>query len=221
MPQLKVIVFDAMGVLYRFGDVQGRVLIPYLRAHGCRWTEPEIRAAYRSATLGRITTDQFWAAAGLPEEGRDADYCQRHQLTEGALEALAELAGDGLELACLSNDTVVWSALVRRRFGLEGYIRQWFISSDLQARKPDVAAYGVALSALGASPEEAVFVDDRPVNLAPARSLGMRTILFRSDDTDAHPEPSAERDPHHSVRTMPELVAAIRERPIRPCPDPS
>ncbi|MBF8191339.1 HAD-IA family hydrolase [Nonomuraea sp. K274] len=209
VPQSKVIVFDAMGVLYRYGNVQGRVLIPYLRAHGCGRTEREIRAAYRSATLGNMTTDRFWSLAGLPEEGRDADYCRRHQLTEGTLEALAELAGDGLELACLSNDTAVWSELVRRRFGLEGYVRRWFISSDLRARKPDTAAYTVALGTLGTSPEEVVFVDDRPVNLAPARSLGMRTILFRSDDTDAHPEPSAE--PRDTVRTMPELVTAIRE----------
>lgn len=211
MSRPTVIVFDAMGVLYRYGNVQGRVLIPYLRAHGCGRTEQEIRAAYRSATLGRMTTGQFWSAAGLPEEGRDADYCRQHQLTEGALEALAELAGDGLELACLSNDTAVWSELVRRRFGLARYVRQWFISSDLQTRKPDMGAYVAALDALDTSPEEVVFVDDRPLNLAPARSLGMRTILFRSDDTDAHPEPSAERDPYSSVRTMPELVAVIRE----------
>ncbi|MFG6192051.1 hypothetical protein [Nonomuraea sp. JJY05] len=62
---MKVIVFDAMGVLYRYGDVQGRVLIPYLRAEGCAAPEEEIRAAYRSVTLGRMTTDEFWPALGL------------------------------------------------------------------------------------------------------------------------------------------------------------
>ncbi|MFI6174466.1 HAD family hydrolase [Nonomuraea sp. NPDC051191] len=210
MSQPKVIVFDAMSVLYRHGNVQGRVLIPYLRAHGCRRSEQEIRAAYRSATLGSMTTDQFWSVVELPAEGRDADYCQQHQLTEGALEALAELAKDNLEFACLSNDTAVWSQLVRRRFGLESYVQQWFISSDLQARKPDAAAYMAVLDALDTSPEEVVFVDDRPVNLAPARSLGMRTILFRSDDTDAHPEPS-ERGRRCSVGTMPELAATVRD----------
>ncbi|MEV0311962.1 putative hydrolase of the HAD superfamily [Nonomuraea fuscirosea] len=206
----RVIVLDAMGVLYRYGDVQGRVLIPYLRARGCERTEAEIRAAYRSVTLGRITTGQFWTAAGLPEE-RDEDYCREHRLTEGAQEALAELAGDGLELACLSNDAAAWSALVRRRFGLERRVRRWFVSSDLRARKPDEEAYEAVLGALGVAPGEVVFVDDRPVNLAPARSLGMRTVLFRSDDTDAHPEPAAGREPHRAVGTMPELVAAVRE----------
>ncbi|TDC04627.1 HAD family hydrolase [Nonomuraea longispora] len=211
MDQLKVVVFDAMGVLYRFGDVQGRVLIPYLRAQGCTAPEQEIRAAYRSATLGDLTTAQFWSAVGTPAEERDEDYCQRHQLTEGALQAIEELARDGLALACLSNDTATWSAIVRRRFGLDRHIQRWFISSDLRARKPDKRAYEALLDTLGARPEGVVFVDDRPVNLAPARSLGMRTILFWSDDTDAHPEPAGRQDPQYSVRTMPQLVTVIRE----------
>lgn len=34
-----------MGVLYQDGDVQGRVLVPYLRAEGCAAPEQDIRAA--------------------------------------------------------------------------------------------------------------------------------------------------------------------------------
>ncbi|MEO3795383.1 HAD-IA family hydrolase [Nonomuraea sp. B10E15] len=211
MPRPKVVLFDAMGVLYRYGNVQGRVLIPYLRDHGCRRTEQDIRAAYRSATLGSMTTDRFWSVVGLSREGRDADYCGRHQLNEGVQEALAELGGDGLRLACLSNDTAVWSELVRRRFGLEGPVRRWFVSSDLRARKPDRAAYTTVIEALGVSPDEVVFVDDRPVNLVPARALGMRTIVFLSDDTEANPVRSDQWQPRSVVRTMPELVAAVRE----------
>ncbi|MGW0203971.1 hypothetical protein [Nonomuraea sp. NPDC003201] len=90
---MKVIVFDAMSVLYRYGNVQGRVLIPYLRAQGCAAPEEEIRAAYRSVTLGRMTTDAFWAALGLT--ARDEHYCREHELTAGTREALDELAGDG------------------------------------------------------------------------------------------------------------------------------
>ncbi|GAA3202813.1 HAD family hydrolase [Nonomuraea helvata] len=208
---MKTVLFDAMGVLYRYGNVQGRVLIPYLRAQGCGAPEEEIRAAYRAATLGHLTTDEFWSALGLT--ARDEHYCREHALTEGTREALDALAHDGLEPACLSNDTAAWSAILRRRFGLDGRIRRWFISSDLGARKPDPAAYRAVLDALGLPAEEVLFVDDRPVNLAPARALGMRTILYRSDDTGPEPGPS--------VGTMPELVAAVRAmagpgRPGRP-----
>ncbi|GAA3589616.1 hypothetical protein GCM10022419_085120 [Nonomuraea rosea] len=210
MDQIKVVVFDAMGVLYADGNVQGRVLLPYLRDQGCRAPEEEIRAAYRAATLGRLTTEEFWAAAGLPGgvAARDEDYCRRHRLTAGAREAIIELTGDGLETACLSNDTAAWSACVRRRFGLDRLVRRWFVSSDLGARKPDRAAYEALLDGLGVLPGEVVLVDDRPVNLAPARSLGMRTILFLSDDTDANP--ATGEGPERQVATMPELATAIR-----------
>ncbi|MEV4360531.1 hypothetical protein [Nonomuraea sp. NPDC049625] len=57
----------------------------------------EIRAAYRSVTLGRMTTDEFWAALGLT--ARDEHYCREHELTAGTREALDELAGDGFEPA--------------------------------------------------------------------------------------------------------------------------
>ncbi|MFC4120783.1 HAD family hydrolase [Nonomuraea zeae] len=209
MDQIKVVVFDAMGVLYEDGDVQGRVLIPYLRDQGSGVPEEEIRAAYRAATLGRLSTEEFWAAASLAGGAvRDEDYCRRHRLTGGAREAIAELAGDGLETACLSNDTAAWSACVRRRFGLDRLVRRWFVSSALRARKPDPAAYEAVLDGLGVRPGEVVLVDDRPVNLAPARSMGMRTILFVSDDTAANPAPGPE--PERRVTTMPELVAAVR-----------
>nr|SBO95303.1 hypothetical protein BN4615_P4819 [Nonomuraea gerenzanensis] len=59
-----MVVLDAMGVLYRDGDVQGRVLIPYLREHGCHAPEQEIRAAYRAVTLGRADTRAFWSSLG-------------------------------------------------------------------------------------------------------------------------------------------------------------
>lgn len=154
---VRVIVFDAMGVLYRYGNVQGRVLIPYLRAQGCAAPEEEIRAAYRSVTLGRMTTDEFWPALGLDRR-----------------------------------------------------VRRWFVSSDLGARKPDPAAYEAVLGELGVPAEQVLFVDDRPVNRVPARSLGMRAVLFRSDDTGVPSGPC--------VGSMPELVAAAKAggRPGRP-----
>lgn len=43
--------------------------------------------------------------------------------------------------------------------------------------KPDPGAYRKALDIIGAEPEECLFVDDSPLNLAPARELGMLTVL--------------------------------------------
>ena len=46
-------------------------------------------------------------------------------------------------------------------------------------RKPDPAAYQLALAALGVTPDDCVFVDDQPRNCEAASALGMRTVHFR------------------------------------------
>ena len=49
-------------------------------------------------------------------------------------------------------------------------------SSKVGHRKPERAFYELALATVGASPEEAVFLDDLGVNLKTARAMGMTTI---------------------------------------------
>lgn len=51
--------------------------------------------------------------------------------------------------------------------------------------KPDPSAYTHALSELGAAPDECVFIDDSPRNLAPARTLGIKTVLVGEGPPDA------------------------------------
>lgn len=203
---MRAVVLDAMGVLYQDGNVLERVLMPYARANGSTLADSEIRAAYRMATLGRMSTTDLWEALGTKAD--DEGYCQSHRLTPGTVEGLAQLASGGLRLICLSNDAAAWSLILRRRFGLDRYIGEWFISSDLGARKPDPYPYEAVLDATSLAADEIVFVDDRSTNLATARGLGMQTVLFHSDDTQAHgPIEATQR----SVRTMTELAATIHE----------
>ena len=88
----------------------------------------------------------------------------------------------GVELALLSNapatvadavDTLDWLRFVPRRF----------FSCRLGATKPDPAAYTGVLDALGAAPADVTFVDDRPENVAAARELGLRAVLFTDPAT--------------------------------------
>lgn len=58
------------------------------------------------------------------------------------------------------------------------------VSSEVGIRKPDSAIYELAAEKLGRAPAECVFVDDVEINLVPARTLGMGTILHeRTQDT--------------------------------------
>jgi len=59
-------------------------------------------------------------------------------------------------------------------------------SSEVGVRKPDPRIYELALARLGGvPPEQALFLDDFPSNVAAAEKLGMRGVLVRPDLTSA------------------------------------
>jgi epoxide hydrolase-like predicted phosphatase len=56
------------------------------------------------------------------------------------------------------------------------------ISAEVKVAKPDAKIYHLALEQIGVKAEEALFVDDVPVNIEACEKIGMHGILFR----DAH-----------------------------------
>ncbi|WP_433004932.1 HAD family hydrolase [Kribbella sp. CA-294648] len=200
--QPTTVVLDAMGVLYRHGNVVKNLLAPYLRSKGCQESPATILATYHACTRGEIKTAELWDILGVPDTASDAEYCTAHETTPGLIPLLDHLTSAGLTLACLTNDTAEWSAILRRRFGLDRYIKHWYVSADLGVRKPDPQAYNAVLHDLNADPSTILFIDDRGPNLLPAQALGLQTALFTSDDTDKHPIP-----PNTPVlHTMPDLA---------------
>jgi putative hydrolase of the HAD superfamily len=82
----------------------------------------------------------------------------------------------------------VLTGLLSNSWGLAGYpaalLTELFtgvvISGSVGLRKPAPEIYRIAARSLGLRPEQCVFVDDLPGNLAPARDLGMATVLHRT-----------------------------------------
>jgi putative hydrolase of the HAD superfamily len=66
------------------------------------------------------------------------------------------------------------------QFNLQPLFDHFIISGEVGVRKPDPAIFRLALSRLAIEPAEAVFIDDRPENLAAAAALGIKPILFFS-----------------------------------------
>ena len=88
----------------------------------------------------------------------------------------------GLRTAILSNmgDSVL--ANMQREF-------DWFDRFDVLVwsyqhgiAKPDPAIYRHTLTQLGTLPGEALFIDDKPVNVEAARALGMHGLVFSTVD---------------------------------------
>ncbi len=55
-----------------------------------------------------------------------------------------------------------------------------FVSSKLHMAKPNDDIYLHAIEKLNVKPEEAIFVDDRPINVLAAEKLGINGLLFES-----------------------------------------
>jgi putative hydrolase of the HAD superfamily len=90
---------------------------------------------------------------------------------------VADLRREGSRVGLLTNVTPTTEEGVRAHGGYEGF--DFLIRScKVGFAKPDVEIYELAMSYLpGLKPEEVVFIDDREQCLAPARELGIHTIL--------------------------------------------
>jgi HAD superfamily hydrolase (TIGR01509 family) len=174
---IDVVVFDAMGVLYSCADDVGELLVPFLRGKGCVLERRDIDDLYHACSLGKMSSADFWTAAGVPGASDD-EYCRGHRLTEGVVTVLAELDTTGVRLVCLSNDVSEWSKLLRERFGLAEYITDWFVSGDVRVRKPDPEAFTGLCRQLDVVPDRILLIDDREENVVAARAAGLQALWF-------------------------------------------
>ena len=79
-------------------------------------------------------------------------------------------------MAVLSNESRELNEYRIRTFRLGPIFEDFFSSCYTGRRKPDPAAYRLALSVTQRAPEETLFLDDRAENVEAAARLGLRTL---------------------------------------------
>jgi len=137
---------------------------------------------------GKLTGLQFWQKlidnAGLklpPETVRELNQLDARMWTTQNPAMLAwqlELKQRGFLTAILSNmgDNVLENMM--REFDWLPRFDVLVWSFQLRMAKPDPAIYRYVLDKLGVLPEEALFIDDKLVNIQAAQALGMQAIQF-------------------------------------------
>jgi putative hydrolase of the HAD superfamily len=88
----------------------------------------------------------------------------------------------GLSLMTLNNESAELNLHRIAAFGLRQVFTAFLSSCWLGVRKPQPVIFERALGIVQAKPERVVFIDDREQNLAPARAMGYKTILFTSSE---------------------------------------
>jgi putative hydrolase of the HAD superfamily len=128
----------------------------------------------------------------------------------GMAELLAELRARGLKLGLAANQPA--AALARLdRHGMGSFFDHREVSATLGLHKPDPRLFLAACAALDVPPAACLMVGDRIDNdIAPARALGMATVLFRTGrHRRQQPRTWLER-PDAEVRDTAGLRAALR-----------
>ncbi len=98
----------------------------------------------------------------------------------GMAELVRDLAQAGVPLYAITNFShEFWPPFAAREATLLAPFRDILVSGEVKLIKPDPAIYALALERFGLTPGEALFVDDRPENVAAAEAGGFHGHVFQ------------------------------------------
>lgn len=128
-------------------------------------------------------------------------------LWDDSIPTLRELRARGLRTAVVSNCDHSTRPIVDE-LGLDRESDAVILSFEVGMAKPEPGIYRAALGAVGARPEQAVFVDDQAGYCDGAEAIGIRSFLIVRDDADPAEGVSAagHRPVLHDLRTLIDLV---------------
>lgn len=178
--QVNTILFDLGGVLFELSGIhiichwtRGRLApeqlmerwlaSPTVRAFECgRIDFAAFRHALKQELLLDVSDDEF--------EKTFKAWIQR--LFPGTRELLSDLS-PRYRLACFSNTNNVHWDIICNDFDVLAYFEKRFASFEMGLVKPDAEAFDHVLENLGCGPEQVLFLDDSPTNVAAAEACGM------------------------------------------------
>jgi putative hydrolase of the HAD superfamily len=181
---ISVLFFDVGGVLLSNGwdRVSRRHCI---ETFGLDWEEFQDRHEFVSESFetGAMTLDDyldrtvFYRARSFSRQAFMDGMYSESQPIPGTLEFVSALKGRYL-LSTLNNESRELNEFRIGRFGLREIFDLFVTSAYVGVKKPHREIFQLALDITHRTPDEAVFVDDRPLNLDGAKELGIHTIEF-------------------------------------------
>lgn len=183
------------------------MLVPYIQNINPDISREQINELYIKASLGKISSQNFWYTLGLVNEYEQIerkylDTCLT--LDRDFISVADELIAE-YDLAILSNDVKKWGEYLREKYNLNRLFKEIVISGEVGYRKPDYSIYDILLLKLNVTPQNCVFIDDRYKNLKAASERGFKTIRFCREPLEKDFEPDAE------INSFTELMKTIKD----------
>jgi putative hydrolase of the HAD superfamily len=192
MDSIKAVIFDYAGVISlhqpeadvrRMEELSGVSGARFLEAYwGCR--EPYDRGTQDGPAYWRA----FAQAAGCTLqpgqiqaliEADTASWIHLHPVMVGWLRRLHEA---GVRTAILSNLGVELRQHLEQHYDWIRRCAHRTFSCEVHLVKPEPGIYRHAVEGLGVKPAEALFIDDRVVNVRAAEALGIRAVHFTTPE---------------------------------------
>jgi putative hydrolase of the HAD superfamily len=139
---------------------------------------------------GDVTYDEYWSKlagdAGVklePEQLKNVgvlDLEMWGHVNPIMVEWMEQIRLSGIKTGLLSNMPIEMIRYSRQSFAWLKDFDHTTFSADVRLVKPEAAIYEHSLQGVGVAASEALFVDDKAVNVLGARAVGIRAIQFRS-----------------------------------------
>jgi HAD superfamily hydrolase (TIGR01509 family) len=182
-PQVRFIVFDLGGVIMSGG------YLPFIHKYCLECLTPEgkkhVDYLEHQVNLGKITEQQFYKEiqrvfhVELTPKQMHARIVAKMQANASLIQHIPQLKPARMALFTNSIGHMAIKVLRQRRVPIKKIFHRLFLSNRIHLAKPDPEAYRYVVKRLRAKPEEVLMVDDRPENIAAAKRVGMRGIVFK------------------------------------------
>ncbi|MBI3955810.1 HAD-IA family hydrolase [Candidatus Gottesmanbacteria bacterium] len=144
----------------------------------------ELGSLYREAKISR---EEFWReikeALGLREtmEHLESEWIASYELIEGTEKIIKALAKT-YNVYFLSDNVRERVEQLEQKYHFLSLFSGGIFSHEVGVRKPDPRIYQMILDLTRVTPNEAIYIDDKPHFLPPAQELGIATIAFKTPE---------------------------------------
>jgi HAD superfamily hydrolase (TIGR01509 family) len=192
MIALTVIIFDLGGVIIK------RSFPPFAAEIEAVYGVPKnlvVEAARRywpQFLLGKMSEEEYWRCISQDlriacEPKRFGSMLRAFLVLDVDVYLLVKQLRKNYCLVLLSNVSREWMEHMLSKYPLQEIFNPIITSYDLKLAKPRLVdcadptkIFRVVLERIDVKPEDCIFIDDHQENLEPAKSVGMRIILFQN-----------------------------------------
>lgn len=167
-----------------FGVICSEIAPFWLPRHFSPSQAVEVKSTLvHKADLGEITQAEMFQAlsalTNISPETIESEWLELVRIDD-AMVALVEELRTRYRVALLTNAPSAFVREILLQHNLSTLFEATVVSSEVGYAKPDRRIYEHLLTHVGVSPGEALMIDDNPVNIAGAQSIGMSGRTFTS-----------------------------------------